>query len=391
MFGQAFNHCSYAFRSHLCRTPHHRASPPLGARYNYNLSKRLSSSPSNRELTIVCGAARSGTTLLHALVGAHPHIHDVVTEQFGWGYHQQLIAQAAGISSPDTPERMRRMLEAALTKTRMRQSGAKLDIALSLVDSYPSDWDHLMLIVVEAMRLSAGIDHIAVKTPFIESDIFFVDEFFRGHGWTTRWLYSFRHPFDVYLSFRERSPHWRRTLSHCDTLRWCADWLDSTSASFEASRILPVDRFRMQRFEDLLAEPRETCRELCQWMGLDDASEQMILGQRKVTNTAYPGRDVAYKTGSVRDLRQRTRVDLSDAEASAIRLACGLRARAFGYDIGPLPRPRDKGFVKQSATVAQLPAREYVRFVIGELARRAMVTTRTGYSFFTGRKTVSHL
>lgn len=346
-------------------------------------------SGAEKELIIIGGAARSGTTLLHSLVGAHPAIHGALSEWFGWGYQQPKLARAAGIAAPDTPERMRRLLTIGLTETPMRESGADLDLALSLVGAYPNDWDHLMLIVVEAMQGASGASRVVVKTPYIEHDVPFLTEFFLENGWRTRWLYSVRHPYDVYLSDRRRAPEWRRQLLHSDVLRWCGSWLDSTAAALENRCALPEEDFRVQRFEDVLEDPRAVCRDLCLWLGVDAAEETMIEAQGRKWNTSFGETQVAPKSGAVRDLRSRPRTGLSSAEETALRIACGLRARAFGYKLGaPGELRRPRGF-QQTIAMSQLTAAEYLRFALRDGLRRAGASVKTAYSLATGRRTTS--
>lgn len=347
-------------------------------------------SDSKPELVVICGAARSGTTLLHGVVGGHPKIHGAATEWFGWGYHRPLLAKAAGFSAPDTPERMRRMLTAGLTKTSMKGTGADLDVALSLVESYPSDWDHLMLIVVEAMRRTSGLNMVAVKTPSIEAELLYLHDFFSANGWNVRWIYSVRHPYDAYLSFRTISAKWQRALLHSDVLRWAGRWVDSTAEALEARAALGQDRVRIHRFEDLLANPAGTCRGLCDWMGLEDASEEMVLAQGRASNTSFGDREAPKRAGAVQDLRQRPRVGLSQAEAEALQIACGSRARAFGYDLGPLKsRAELPTHLPQTLRMAQLSGPNYLNFGPRELVRRATRVAKAAYSLVFGRATTS--
>jgi len=342
------------------------------------------------ELIIVCGAARSGTTLLHGIVGGHPKIHGAATEWFGWGYHRPKIALAAGVPAPDSPERMRRMLTVGLTKTPMKKTGADLDVALSLVDSYPHDWDHFMLIEVEAMRRTSGLERVAVKTPSIEMELLYLDDFFTANGWNVRWIYSVRHPFDAYLSFRKISAKWRRELLHSDVLRWSARWIDSGAEALEAVAALGKERVHIHRFESLLEDPLGTSRGLCEWMGLEDASGEMVLAQGRKPNTSFSDREAPTTAGAVRDLRQRPRVGLSKREEEALRIVCGSRARAFGYDLGPLKAAEDLPLhMSQTLRMAQLSASDYARFLPRELARRAMRATKAAYSLITGRATTS--
>lgn len=347
-------------------------------------------SDSKPELVIICGAARSGTTLLHGVVGGHPKIHGAATEWFGWGYHRPKIARAAGIPAPDTPERMRRMLTVGLTKTPMKGTGADLDVALSLVESYPSDWEHLMLIVVEAMRRTSGLNMVAVKTPSIEAELLYLHDFFSANGWNVRWIYSVRHPYDAYLSFRKISAVWRRDLLHSDALRWAGRWIDSGAEALEAVAALGKDVVRIHRFEDLLADPAGTCRGLCDWMGLEDASDEMLLAQGRTPNTSFRDRKVPTKAGAVQDLRRRPRVGLSKPEEDALRIACGSRARAFGYDLGPLKGKADlPQHLPQTLRMAQLSASNYVSFLPRELARRSARAAKAAYSLVSGRATTS--
>lgn len=301
-----------------------------------------------------------------------------------------MLARAAGVPAPDTPERMRRLLKVGLTETSMRKTGADLDVALSLVDDYPADWDHLMLIVVEAMRRSSGLATIAVKTPSIESDMLHVHDFFTANGWDVRWIYSVRHPFDAYLSYRKIASEWSRALAHMDVLRWAGRWIDSGAEALQGLAALGPDRFRIQRFEDLLADPVGACRCICEWLDLEDAAEEMTLAQGRDSNTSFRNQGTLKTTGAVQDLRDRPRVGLSRAEEESLRIVCAGPGRAFGYDLGPVPpRAELPRHMHQSLRMAQLSARNYAHFVPRELFRRAVRVCRTAYSTATGRPTVS--
>ena len=98
-------------------------------------------------------------------------------------------------------------------------------------------------------------------------------------------------------------------------------WRGVIRAEYDALDRFGGERIRLERFEDLVAEPESSVRALCAWLGI--AFEPQML-QIPVVNSSYSG-------GSGEEAVDRWRVKLPPRELAAVERCCGKLMEELGY------------------------------------------------------------
>ncbi len=120
-----------------------------------------------KQIILIGGAPRSGTTLMQQMLDSHPEVHGPFGEWLGIGLHHAKLARRSGVARPRSVADIRRIFEYGLANTPMRRLGFNLEQALEAARDYEPSWEAFPLILFEAMRRGSGASRIAVKVPFL--------------------------------------------------------------------------------------------------------------------------------------------------------------------------------------------------------------------------------
>ena len=340
-----------------------------------------------RKIVIVGGAARSGTSLIRNLLAGHPDLFVVRTEWVGF-YKSRELAKATGVRKVVTRSDLERVLEQGLNSTELRLWNVTPEAAKRVSEGQPPEWDGVFLTLAEARHETDPDLRLVVKAPWSEQHFPRLKPALETRGWEVRFLYAVRSPVDTYLSYRHRRFAWKNFSSsaHTDTLAWCARWLESTGRWLELQQLYP-NTVRLARFEALLDDAVLECQSWCRWLGIRDASADMVQLRETKANSSFDNQEVGTRAGGVLDLGARSKQTCSAGELDLLRRCCGDRARVFEYDLGEAEAVDASRYVSQHLSLAQLDAHDYPRFMTRDLVRRLKRFALTIYSRLTRRET----
>lgn len=256
------------------------------------------SSRSDPRPIFVVGCQRSGTTLLRLMLDSHPNI--------SCGPETRFLADLAKL----TGESWDRLSLFGFPKSYWHEKIA------GFFASFQADY--------AARR---GKTRWADKTPLYARSLAFIDELFP----TCQIVHVIRDGRDVVASHRDR---W----GYLSALKAVEKWPRYIRAAREVGRRLPPERYRELRYEDLVADPETTLRDLLAYLGepWDDAvlrfDEMPHDVAERYERFARSRRETAREGGSV----YRSRVGAYRREVDPllrllIRLRSGASLRETGY------------------------------------------------------------
>jgi len=206
---------------------------------------------------IVLGVSRSGTTLLKAMLDAHPELAIPSESYFVpqlWQRHGQ------------TPDR-EAFLDDVGRITRIREWGiSREDVARRLAErpSFPE----AVRAIYAAYADARGKGRFGDKTPAYMQRLPLLERAFPGAAY----LHLVRDGRDAALSFlemrRRPSLNWARPRG---VAAFAAQWQREVQAARRFGSEIAPARYRELRYEDLVAEPEGALRDACAFLGLDYA------------------------------------------------------------------------------------------------------------------------
>jgi hypothetical protein len=266
-------------------------------------------------LFFIVGAPRSGTTLVRAILSAHPQI--VVppeTKFFLWfepptgtndwsAYLQRLFASAAWTSQSLDAEAFRERVEATDRSARSV---------------------FLTMLAMHAER--AGRSRVGEKTPLHVHHVERLHALFPA----ARFICVYRDPRDVVAS-QLRMP-WER-WSHLRRARTCAELMQRVH---QLEQRLPAEVFMTVRYESLVEESEAEVRRLCAFLG--EAYDDTLLAFHKRDDPGFTGREVAWAAETRRPISAasigRYATDLSPRKVAGLERVLRPTLEAFEYGPG---------------------------------------------------------
>jgi hypothetical protein len=267
------------------------------------------------------GVARSGTTLLRAMVDSHP---DITIPPESW-FVTELAACRRGYETPHGFDVERFATDVVSHERFARWGISEDDLRAAVRDAAPRDYCSAIRSVFSHWTIRQGKQRYGDKTPGYLTELALIAALFPE----ARFVHLIRDGRDVALSYSDELG-----VPVVNAIRL---WRGRVRAGREAGRALGDARYREIRYEDLVADPDATLRAVCTFIGLRfsdrmlrhwEHAEQMLAGMPD----RHHHRHVEWPpTVGLRDWRSQM--------PSHIARACGLQAGdlldELGYEPGP--------------------------------------------------------
>lgn len=309
---------------------------------------------------LVTGADRSGTTLLYTLLASHPSIMMVRRTNL-WRWFDGRFGDLAD------PENLARCLDVMTRYQRLSVLSPDPDAIRAEFAAGPPGYGRLFEILFAQQAARMGLPRWGDKSLHTELQAGRVFS-----EWPqARMIQVVRDPRDRFASVVGRAgPGSERRASIVGR------WLRSTRAAVRNARRYP-GRYLVLRYEDLVADPWEHTRRVCQFLGVEFEPAMMEMRggddrSREGGNSSFeelpPG---VISTRSVGRYRQA----LEPGTVAFIETLCRPLMRRFGYTLDS-PRPGAMGSIRHLGDAAGGAVRVLawlVRERYGELRRRRSV------------------
>lgn len=272
----------------------------------------------------VVGCARSGTTMLRAMLDAHPSLAIPPESHFiapMWKVRRRYERNGSVDAA--------RMTADIVRGHRFREWGIDAEVVRRRVNELRSpSFAGVIDAVFTAYAAEKGKHRWGDKTPNYALDVATLAGIFPA----ARFVHLVRDGRDVALSLLQM-PWWPRTLPEAARV-----WSHWTRTARAEGRALGDDRYLEVRYEELVDRPERELRRICELAGLDYTPEMLSYPERASRNgvPAYHRHAQAAPVKGLRDWsRDMTKDDLALFEAIA-----GDQIRAMGYELAfdRLPR-----------------------------------------------------
>lgn len=259
----------------------------------------------------VVGAPRSGTTLLRVILNRHPEI-GLCDETFFFYY---VARRRRAFGDLSDPARRRRLIEAYLTTRRMREMGLDLralgDRLAIAGTSYAAFFSTLLRFYAETHEKTRWGE----KTPLHAAELPTLAEWFPDG----RVLHLVRDPRAVVGSL-QRMPWGARSV-----LRNARLWKRMTAPAGADRAVIAR---MVVRYEELVADPPRTLREVCDFLAVSYDPRMLAPDSHAPARRPWMQRaQQAVTTARVESWR----VELSDEQVRLIEWICAPEMRSLGY------------------------------------------------------------
>jgi hypothetical protein len=305
------------------------------------------------------GFARSGTTLLRAMVDSHPQI---AIPPESW-FVTELASHRRRYETQNGFDVERFANDLAAHEWFARWYVNEDDLRAAVRNSAPDDYSSAIRSVFSDWATRQGKRRYGDKTPGYLTELTLVAALFPE----ARFVHLVRDGRDVALSYSE--------TFGVPVLNVIRRWRARVRDAREAGKALGDNRYREIRYEDLVADPAPTLRDVCCFIGLP-FSDRMLChweqAEELVAGIADRHRHEHVKWPTTVGLR-----DWRSQMPTHVARACGLLAGdlldALGYEPGP------SGFsLRGHALAAKLHMERWARLVRATVAEQAGVRRRPG-------------
>lgn len=270
---------------------------------------------------LIAGADRSGTTLLYALLAAHPNIsmfrRSNMFRYFN-GHYGDL----------SDPANLDRCLGEMLRYRRLRALEPDEEAIRRAFAEGPATYGRLFDLLHAQHAQRVGRSRWGDKSLHTE---LYADAVFAEFP-EARVIQMMRDPRDRYASVRRRHPESSANLG-----RGVGRWIDSTRAGLR-NVVAHPDRYLIVRYEDLVHDPETKVREICRF--IDEPYEPRMLTMEETpehrdrSNSSFG--DIAPGTISTKAVGRYPDV-LSPTEVRLIQSLAAREMTRVGYEAVPVP------------------------------------------------------
>ncbi len=301
-------------------------------------------------VVFIVGCQRSGTTLLHRLMNANPHLAVVHESRWVPGLFEQRIGL--------TPEGdvTRDLISLLLDNPRfVTMDLERADLEGLLANGKPVSYSNFMTGVYDLYGKKHGKNLVGDKTPSYVRSIPTLH-----HLWPeAKFVHIIRDGRDVCLSatnWKSGGELRRRFVPlHDEPVTTTAVWWDwLVRSGREAGETLPPDLYREVRYESLVSNPAEECEALCEFLGIpyDDAMVRFHEGKER----PKPGRSAKNAWLRVTPGLRDWTTDMAAGDIERFESAAGELIDELGYERAA-PNPGSETLAT-SASVREAFARE---------------------------------
>lgn len=289
---------------------------------------------------IVVGASRSGTELVRALLNRHPEV-GIAPETHYFDDLRPRVGGGRSELTPDQREATREYFENLRSGWYGLNTTPRSSSSANWLENLGDTADEIFRQYCEAWSADRGKNVWGEKTP---RHIFRGDDILAAFP-DARILVLIRDPRAVVASYRDWRNQWagRDTIdpalfdaSQREDRRIRASyslsivsmlWKSAARHAASLARRHGPDRVRIVKYEDLVAEPERTTRELCEWLGVRFYRDMLTVG---VVNSSYVPAEA--QDGVDPAVAGRWRGVLSKNEIGYVDWLTGGVARSFGYE-----------------------------------------------------------
>lgn len=269
----------------------------------------------------ICGHPKAGTSLLRAVLDAHPQLVVYPEESI---FFRRFLPKASKLDLPEQVQLAEKELIHIFQWNNKRpvpsQEGypdrdysfvpfeeVRQKFSQIIKENYRHSGDILCAAVLAYGQVSHQINPQTTwwveKSPYNE---YFADQIFEW--WPqARCIHIVRDPRDNFVSYRRKHPDWNAEF-------FSQNWLRSTQAGVHNQERFTSERYLLLRYEDFTVSPQERLKELVAFLGInwdDSLAEPTRAGQQWSGNSMFANQFQSISSAPV--ARWKEKLDREDA------------------------------------------------------------------------------
>jgi len=272
----------------------------------------MSQAKRTRTPVFIVGAPRSGTTLLKVTLNRHPLLAVCGETHF----FRRIYSRRAAFGDPSNPRNRDRIVSAYLAIEPARRLGMDLDVLRERMMREGVSWRDLFGSMFRTYAAANGKIHAGEKTPRHALDVKTMCEWYPD----CTIIHLVRDPRAAVYSLTQ-VPWASRSV-----LIGAREWYSLNTA---AQAVSTRDNYILLKYEDLVAQPEEQLRRLCNHIGLEFC-EAMLQPDPAEFDPARPVQRAYSRVTAARVGLWRT--DLEPWQVMAIEAVADRRMQEFGYE-----------------------------------------------------------
>jgi len=276
-------------------------------------------------LFFIVGAPRSGTTLVQAIISAHPRICVPPETDFFDVYRMPPEAVRS-------EQAWNRWLTRWLASDRWRDQQLDEGEFRRRISATDRSERAVFLLFAEMTAERTGRERVGEKSPSHYKAVEHIASLFPG----AKFIHMIRDPRDVVAS--RLNTGYTKPVS---AARHAQSWRRAIRAHFELSRTMPADRYTEVRYEQVISDTEGTARELCRFLGEEFSPEMLLFHTRD--KSGFAKREERWKSGTRRpiyaDSVGRYARKLKPRQIAAVECVVANEMKQLGYERSGI-RPR---------------------------------------------------
>ncbi|MDP3704045.1 MAG: sulfotransferase [Candidatus Omnitrophota bacterium] len=291
-----------------------------------------------RQGFFIVGAPRSGTTLLRAMLNAHPHI--------AIPFEADLFSKMLSVPSPWertwARHESRAPIEQFLSHPAVRFWGVSVETVLEAMGQFERvGYPDIIQAIYQAYAMREGKPRWGDKTPIHALEIPQLSRAFPQ----AQFIHLVRDGRDVYLSWTKLSQsmkgwEWAQGL---DAASGADKWQKRVWFAARHGRRLGADRYYELWYEDLVRQPETTLQSVCRFLG--ERYDASMLRYYEHAEDLVPAKQMRTMHAGLASLPDPSRlfqwkVNMSAVDVRAFELKAGATLLQYGYAVSLAMRPR---------------------------------------------------
>lgn len=277
-------------------------------------------------MVFIVGSGRSGTSLLAAMLDAHPNLSIAPESHF---LPKLIEGLPERLASSGAVDRMLQVIERS--KWFAGWEGFDLSALRSaLEEELPIDRPDALRMIYRVYAAAAGATRFGEKTPAYVYNIPLI----AGEIADARFIHIVRDGRNVALSFRDAS------FGADDIAHSALNWQKRVLEGHRDGAALGDDRYIELQYESLIEKPEAELRRLCSFLDIE-YSNAMLEYHRRAGTWSPRGQEsenLARAPQTTRDSRQQ----LTPSEQARLQVLAGKALRTWGYEMPASPTNADR-------------------------------------------------
>lgn len=221
-----------------------------------------------QQLFFIIGCPRSGTTLFQSMLASHPEVILPAETGFYLLLYTKYYSQWGELF---TSENFEKAIETSLNFYRIKDLNLDSNTIRAKCQNKSQSWETIFLAILATYAEKHHVKRIGEKSPRHYECLGLLKERFPQ----AKFIHMIRDPRAVVLSLMNAPFGSDRIGNSCNI------WQEAIYVHCQYADTLGSERYRVVKYEDLVFQPEETLKQICDFLNLEFSSQMLQFDRRK--------------------------------------------------------------------------------------------------------------